>query len=326
MVMVLLFAGNWLVTRGQALPVQTSPPETEMSQPTLGTLPPRAEPQPEEKPKTELELRLEAVMENLAAEHSFVSDGAGNLIACSGGADEKIYPASITKLYSAYIALQHLSPDTVITAGEELSLVQPGSSKAFISRGCTLTVKMLVEGMLLPSGNDAAYILAAAAGRVIARDEDLEALAAVQAFVAEMNREAERLGLDNSHFTNPDGYHAGSHYSCAGDMAKIAGLALEEPTIGETVGMQQVSAVFRSGEWIDWYNHNLLLDPTSAFYEPGAVGMKTGYTSQAGYCLLAAYREGEETVVIGIFGGGTKNSRYEDAKTLLEAWREETGK
>ncbi len=323
MVMVLLFAGNWLVTRGDALPEDTAPPETEISQPTQGTLPPKVEPQPEESTKPGLAERLEAAMAELEAEYSFVSDGAGDLIASSCGSDARIYPASITKLYTACIALQHLDPDTVVTAGEELELVRPGSSKAFISRGCRLTVKMLLEGMLLPSGNDAAYILAAAAGRAIAGNEKLGALEAVQEFVAEMNREAQRLGFENSHFTNPDGYHAGSHYSCAADIGKIAGLVLAEPVLAETVGLQQVSAVFQSGEWIDWYNHNLLLDPTSAFYEPGAVGMKTGYTSQAGYCLLGAFREGEETVVIGVFGARSKNGRYEDAAKLLAVWQAE---
>ena len=118
----------------------------------------------------------------------------------------KLFPASITKLFSAYVALQYLDPHTIVTAGDELELVHEGSSVAYVGKGSQLRVKMLVEGMLLPSGNDAATVLAAAAGRVIAEDETLSAADAVQAFVDEMNRQAKALGFEKTHFSNPDGW------------------------------------------------------------------------------------------------------------------------
>lgn len=231
----------------------------------------------------------------------------------------KLYPASITKLFSIYVALQHLDPKEVITAGDELELVQPGSSVAYIGKGNQLRAEMVVEGMLLPSGNDAAMVLAAAAGRKIAGDQSLKGEEAVQVFVDEMNRQAEMLGFVKSHFANPDGFHVGAHYTCINDMAIIAGLALSTPTISKYMGVHEEEVVYVSGHTILWENTNLLLDPESVYYHPQAIGMKTGYTSQAGYSLMSAFRSGGRTIVVGVFGYPDKESRFADVVTLFNA-------
>lgn len=262
---------------------------------------------------------LEEAAADMAASCVFAYDTAAErMLYCSTGQMETVYPASITKLFSAWMALQYLEPEEVITAGDELSLVRSGSSSAYINRGSRLTVEMLVEGMLLPSGNDAAYVLAAAAGRAIALDPELGAAQAVETFVAEMNREAYRLGLENTHFTNPDGYHDEEHYTCPADISLVAALSMEDPVISRYVGLQQDTVTFKSGEWITWYNTNGLLDPSWEYYIPTALGMKTGYTGEAGYCLLGAFPGGGEYILIGIFGGETKNGRYVYAAELLE--------
>ena len=150
-------------------------------------------------------------------------------------------------------------------------------------------------------------------------DPGLDAVTAVQVFVSEMNREAFRLGLKNSRFTNPDGYHAGGHYTCPDDIAQIAAMALRQPVIAKYCGLQQDSVTFASGEWITWYNTNLLLEPGSVYAVPGTLGLKTGYTGEAGYCLLAAFETERGRILVGIFDAETKNSRYYDAITLLDA-------
>ena len=326
----LLFLGNRLVTRGWASPpgetatettgavsAENSPdmPTTEPSQPPETTVPQESTPPRD----TLLWQTLEKKAEGMEAGCVFVYDtGLEQMLYCSTPGDQTLYPASITKLFSAYVALLYLEPEEIVTAGEELELVQPGSSTAFISKGCRLTVEMLVEGMLLPSGNDAAYVLAAAAGRAIAVDPGLDGVTAVQVFVSEMNREAFRLGLKNSRFTNPDGYHAGGHYTCPDDIALIAAMALRQPVIARYCGLQQDSVTFVSGEWITWYNTNGLIDPSWPYYISTALGMKTGYTSEAGYCLLGAFPGGAEHIIIGIFGGATKNGRYVYAGQLLD--------
>ena len=315
--MVLIFAGSRLFQPGQALePEETVPPVTETQAATEAT----AAPEPTEAPPTPAELACQEAGEKIAAGHVFVYDTAQrNMLYSSAPSTEALYPASITKLFSAYVALQVLDPDTVITAGKELGLLQPGSSTAFIAYGSKLTAEMLVEAMLLPSGNDAAYVLAATAGRQIAQEPDLSAKKAVAVFIDEMNRVAKEVGLANSHFVNPDGYHAQDHYSCPGDLATIGELALGNEIIAKYMATQQDSVTFASGEHITWYNTNRLLNPESAWYCASAVGMKTGYTQEAGYCLLAAFEAEQGHILVGIFDGENKLSRYTDAVTLFQA-------
>lgn len=260
-------------------------------------------------------------VEELDAEHIFLYDVSGQqMVYCNTHAEDRLYPASITKLFSAWIALQILPEDAVVTAGWELGLLQPGSSAAFIALDSRLTVEMLIEGMLLPSGNDAALVLAAAVGRRLLRDKKATASEAVAEFVKEMNRAAQVLGFQNSHFENPHGYHGENHYSCPADLAKIAGLALDEPVIARCMGLQKDRVTFVSGQVHIWENTNRLINPASTYYNPLAVGMKTGYTASAGYCLMAAF--GEKPIVVGIFGSRESTSRYESASLLYEAWSE----
>lgn len=258
-------------------------------------------------------------VEDLDAEHIFLYDtGSREMVYCNTDPEDRLYPASITKLFSAWVALQMLPEDAVVTAGWELGLMQPGSSAAFIALDSRLTVEMLIEGMLLPSGNDAALVLAAAVGRYLLEDPKATASKAVAEFVAEMNRAAEALGFRNSHFENPDGYHAEDHYSCPADLARIACLALDEPAIARCMELQKDKVTFVSGETHIWENTNRLLNPESAYYCPEAKGMKTGYTGSAGYCLMAAF--GEDPLVVGIFGSQDPTSRYENAAILYAAW------
>jgi len=233
---------------------------------------------------------------------------------------DKLYPASITKLFSAYVALQHLDPEEVLTAGDELDLVKPGSSIAWIGRGHQLYVRTVVEAMMLPSGNDAAMVLAAAAGRRIAGDESISAAEAVQVFVMEMNRKAEELGFEKSNFANPDGYHVGCHYTCLNDMARIAKLALEDKTISRYIRRYEDDVVFVSGQTITWKNTNLLLSPEDGFYRSDAIGMKTGHTNQAQYCLMSAFKCADgRTIVIGSFGCDDEFDRLRDILKLIHA-------
>lgn len=257
--------------------------------------------------------------EEMDGSHIFVYDCAREeMLYCSTDVRDNLYPASITKLFSAWVALQYLEPQQEVTAGPELGLLQPGSSTAYIAYGSRLTAEMIIEGMLLPSGNDAAYVAAAAAGRVIAGDDALPAAQAVEVFVAEMNRQAEALGLTGTHFENPDGYHADGHYSCPADLAVMGTLALESEVITRFVRCRSDSVRFASGETCTWTNTNRLIKPESDYYCPAAIGLKTGYTSQAGCCLLAAFETDSGPLLVGIFGSEGKTSRYENAVKLME--------
>ena len=236
----------------------------------------------------------------------------------------KLYPASVTKLFSAYVALQYLDPVDVITVGDEMDLVHAGSSLAYIGKGNSLYVQMLVEGMMLPSGNDAAIILATAAGRKIAGKEEITPSEALETFVREMNRMAKELGFERSHFSNPDGWHTGSHYTCLNDMARIAKLALEEKTIARYMRMGEDEVTFLSGQTKEWKNTNLLVNTEEGFHRYDAIGMKTGYTRPAEYCLMSAFRliDGRN-LVVGVFGYADSYKRFNDVNRLVAACKDQ---
>lgn len=309
MLCLLLYVLGQLPTPGLAA-------EPEPTGETMGETapPPAAEPTEATKPPRNWE-----AAEQMDGSHIFVYDcGEEAMLYCSTDSRDSLYPASITKLFTAWVALQYLQPEETIQAGKELGLLQPGSSTAYIAYGSTLTVRMLVEGMLLPSGNDAAYVLAAAAGRVILEDGNVGAVRAVEAFVEEMNRQAEDLGFTGTHFENPDGYHSDGHYSCPRDLAAMGVLALEHELIARYARCRSDSVRFASGETCTWSNTNRLLNPESDYYCPCAIGLKTGHTQQGGYCLLAAFETEDAPVIVGIFGAESKLSRYADAVTLME--------
>lgn len=310
----LLFTGNaWTGGRSAEAQETVAVVETTVATTEAATV-------PEASRRSKWEQRCAAIAEIGDGQHIFVYDaGAGEMVFCNRPETDRLYPASITKVYAALVALMYLQPEEVVTAGAELALAPSDSSRAYINRGSRLTAEMLVEAMLLPSGSDASYVLAAAAGRAIAGDAELEATAAVEAFLQEMNLLGERMGLQNSHFVNPDGYQHEDHYMCSGDVALVAKLALENEVIVKYMALQQDSVVFASGEHITWYNSNQLITPTSPYYTESAAGMKTGYTGEAGHCLLAAFQEGERNIIVGIFGSAERYPRYGTAIDLFEA-------
>lgn len=320
----------------ETLPPETDPPETEP--PTE----PETEPPTEPEEPTEPELTLpevwtytvdteseiygicDSLSEGMEFDQLLVFDATNNEILYTNSREStKLYPASITKLFSSYVALLYLDPHDVVTVGDELNLVQPGSSVAYLGRGQQMYVQTVVEAMMLPSGNDAAIVLATAAGRKIADDSSLAASDAIAVFVREMNRIARKLGFEKSHFANPDGWHSGSHYTSLNDMARIAKLALDNKTISKYIRRFQDEVTLLSGHTLTWKNTNLLLSTEDGYYRGDAIGMKTGYTRQAEYCLMSAFRcEDGRNLVIGLFGYSDENQRFRDTIKLAKACKE----
>ena len=276
--------------------------------------------------ETDLYKALDEAAKGLTARQILVYDSTNDQLlytkSVEGG---KLYPASVTKLFTCYVALQILEPSKVVTAGSELNLVAEDSSMAYIYRNQQVTVKMLVGGMMMPSGNDAAMIMATAAGRKLAGDSRLPAEEAVRTFVAEMNRQAKELGFEKTHFTNPDGYHVGSHYTCLNDMIRMAELALSNDIIRRYMGYYGLNLTYVSGQSNTWVNTNQLLNKNGEFYCEDAIGMKTGHTGQAGYCLMSAFEVGEKTIVIGVFGCSDKNTRFSDSIVLRNVYKQVVG-
>ncbi len=235
----------------------------------------------------------------------------------SKNADDICAPASTTKLLTAAIAVRLGDMTEPITIGEEIKLVKDGSSLAKLQVGQTLTLPQLLDALLIPSGNDAAYALAAYIGRKLAPDAaDLQA--AVDAFVAEMNRQAKELGCISSHFMNPDGMTAEGHQTTARDMLLIARHANTFTAIRQCVMKSAVSTEI-DGKTVYWKNSNEMIHPANRYHYTYIIGTKTGFTTPAGYCLVGtANRIGEEVITV-VMGADSSDDRFRDTKTLFEA-------
>ena len=182
--------------------------------------------------------------------------------------------ASTTKLMTALVAVRSgVDPDQVVTVPDEAVGVE--GSSIYLQKGERITLKALLYGMLLKSGNDAATAVAIVCG------------GSVEEFVSSMNRTARELGMEHTHFENPTGLDGETHYSSAYDMALLARACLADETVSEIVSTS--NAVFGQRSFS---NHNKLLRR----YE-GCVGMKTGYTQRAGRTLVSAARRGGMTLI-----------------------------
>ena len=184
-----------------------------------------------------------------------------NNLIYSDNIDLCIAPASLTKLLTASVALNYLSPDTIVTVGSELSLVKPYSSLCLIAKGHRLRLSDLLTGMLMASGNDAAYTVAVTTARAVYPDEYLTDIQAVERFSGLMNDFASKIGMQNSHFTTPEGWDDANQYTTVRDLLTLSEYALSIPVIRDIVGTYQKYIVFVSGENVTWTNTNNILNP-----------------------------------------------------------------
>ena len=255
----------------------------------------------------------------IAAAQYFVYDcETRQFITKSEDVSTKIYPASVTKLFTAYVALQYVDTTKTVTAGEVLNKVAAGSSVAEIKKGDVLTVDQLIAGMLLPSGNDAAYILAAEAGRAMYgnKGKSVSTDDAVKRFVKEMNAQAKLLGMTGTNFANPDGIHSDSHYSTYADLAVLGTLVLSDPIIMKYAAVSSMDVNLNSGS-VKWHNTNAIIDPESEYYCSLCTGLKTGQTPMAGSCLLSAFQYMDRTLIVGVFGCKNVDDRFPDTLQLF---------
>ncbi len=235
-------------------------------------------------------------------------------------ANKKMYPASTTKILTALIALDQLNPNDTIEVGEEVNKVLPHSSKAGIDYGESISVETLMKGLMIPSGNDAAYVLATHIGRKYTTSKDVNQ--SLKAFIKLMNGYKEKLGLTSSRFENPDGYHEDEHYSTAVDLAIITKEALNYPIFREIASIPYYKMKdFKQYNESDatmryWENTNKLILKHSPYYYEYAIGIKTGYTKEAGYCLVSAASYNNKTV-IGVVLNSSELGRFEDSIKLL---------
>lgn len=218
-------------------------------------------------------------------------------------------PASLTKLITALVALDYLAPGRIITVGEEINLVGENSSVAFLAVGQKYSVKSLIDGLLIPSGNDAAYVLAVNAARVAANDNNLSIEKSVSDFIRLMNDKARSLGCVSTYFCTPDGYDAEGQQTTALDMVKISVEARKNATIRESVAKE------KSGGWV---NSNSLVCKSSSLYNECVTGLKTGSTTDAGYCVSVSAEIDSTPYIMVFLGSPTRDGRFRDANMFID--------
>lgn len=261
----------------------------------------------------------------ISAEAVFVTDLSSGTELFAMNADAPLPPASLTKIVSALVVLERAKLDDAIEILED-DLVSPEESQVGLKAGDRLTVRDLLFGMLIPSGNDATLALARHVG-ASAVDEPVSAERAVEEFVALMNGKATTLGATASHFANPTGIDSDGHVMSAKDIAVVTAAALQDPLFSEIVGTS--SAVLSSEVLPEGYS----VTTTNVLLTEGAVtGVKTGTTARAGGCLVTSFAVGPNTVVSVVLGSeiaesadGLQNNtaRFADTRAILDAVREE---
>src|SRR6266850_2613955 len=212
---------------------------------------------------------------------------------------ERIEPASLTKLMTAYLAFAALKGRS-LALGQTIRVSErawrTAGSRMFIEPKKPVTVEELLHGMIVQSGNDACIALAEA----IAGSE--------QAFVERMNREATRIGMKDTHFTNASGLPDPHHYSTTSDLALLAtALIRDYPEYYKLYSERE----YRYND-ITQLNRNRLL-----WLDPNVDGMKTGHTESAGYCLIASARRGERRLVSVLVGAPSERVRNDESQKLL---------
>ena len=230
-------------------------------------------------------------------------DADTGLYLAGKSSDQRLPIASTTKIMIALIAFEEgvdLHEEVAISEQAERFVGFTYSNVGLI-QGERLSVRELLEAALIPSGTEAAYTLAQHLGGGSA-DE----------FVEEMNREAESMGLKNTHFENPVGLDARGHYSSARDLATIARAAMEYPTFDDIVDTEHATITTQNRE-IEFSNTNNLL-----YTYDEADGVKTGTSPRAGPCLVASATDGDESYVAVVLDARGEEYRFDAARTALE--------
>lgn len=225
-------------------------------------------------------------------------DVTQNKVLYSKAPNELVQIASLTKLATAAVALSFVPETTVFTVGSELDLVHTGSSLCHISKGQQLTLKTLIYGLLIPSGNEAAYTIAVNVARLVS-GSSLTDRQAVGYFCSLMNSFAVSAGAYSTNYDNPDGWDSDSNFSTANDLLKITQAALTYPLIRQAVAISMITVRLSDTVTTTWTNSNSLLLNTSRYYNRYVNGVKTGTTDAAGNCLIAkASFSGREYIAI----------------------------
>ena len=258
-----------------------------------------AAPPPSHFSYTRIEANPPPPLANIAAKSAFLVDLSTRTVLYAANEREQRAPASTTKILTAIIVLENSDPQQEVTVSQRAASTEPNVMG--LQAGEVVPIEILLYGLMLNSGNDAAIALA-------------EGIFGYDAFVRAMNAKVQELGLQDTKFSNPTGYDEDvlPHYSSAHDLAVIAMYALEwTPAITKYAGTKNIQ--FTATDKHGWYgpgNLNRLLWTYEDTY-----GLKPGYTPDAGYCLVAVAERGGHHLLAVVLGS---TQHFTDAAILLD--------
>jgi D-alanyl-D-alanine carboxypeptidase (penicillin-binding protein 5/6) len=254
-----------------------------------------------------------------------IGDAATGKVLWSDKGNERRDFASTTKTMTAWLILREAESepkllDEIITFSTTADRT-PGSTSGLKS-GEKVSVRELLYGLMLPSGNDAAMALAEFAGPRFAPDgNSAEAKRPVSRFVAEMNRTARDLGLKDTQYANPHGLPDNAHLSTAADQVLLTARVMQNEQFCKYVQTRQHAATVQGpggySRNVVWKNTNKLLEIT------GYSGVKTGTTDAAGSCLVSVGTHGNDRLIVVVLGCSSNEARYVDTRNLFRyGWQQ----
>lgn len=228
-------------------------------------------------------------------------------------ADEKIYPASTVKIMTAILALENCNLEDKVTASESaISSIPEGVTSMNILPGESLTVRQLLYGAMLASAADATNVLAEAVS------------GSVGEFIKLMNQKAKELGMNSTNFSNTHGEHDDRTYTTVRDMALLARYSMENPDFREIVNTDQydIQPTEKFKEVRSLVNTNYMVSRVKRgdYYYSAAIGIKAGYTEEAGSCLVQAAKKNDMELLALTFGSTTVDGKaqgYVDCKNFF---------
>ena len=244
----------------------------------------------------------------ISSDYVVLMDADSGEVLYSSNADSKCYPASTTKLLTGLLTVENCALTDVITFSETaVNSIEYGEANASISVGEQLTVEQALYCLILRSANEVAYGLAEYIGQTAA------------SFASMMNSRAEELGAINTHFTNPSGLSDEFHYTTAYDMALIAKACFDNKTLMNIISYSDLYTIppTNKSNFTRYYRHRYQMLSGGDFAYEYSMGGKTGYTDDAGSCLVS-FAQKDDLRLICVIMKSTDTGRYEDTISLFD--------
>ncbi|MDE5412617.1 D-alanyl-D-alanine carboxypeptidase family protein [Alkalihalobacterium chitinilyticum] len=237
--------------------------------------------------------------EDLFSEAVILIDGKSGKVLYEKNSEQQMYPASITKIITGILAIEQADLSDTVTISKNAREVI--GTRVYLLEGEEVELKKLVQGLLISSGNDAGLAIA----EHISENE--------MNFARKMNQFVrEKVGVDNTNFTNPHGLFDEEHYTTAYDMAKIAKYAMKNDTFREIVSTKELPWIGEGWE-TTIYNHNRML-----WNYEGATGIKNGYVQKSGYTLVTSVQQGETELIAVTLNAPSSKHAYRDMHRLFD--------